>query len=780
MAKQNTIIADFKGKVDFGIITIREDEFEAILQRFQPEQLVHGRQTYAISRLNTIKDEEYVIASVRCPEQGNGEGQKTAFTLIEELGPQWILLVGIAGAVPAYEYTIGDVLLATRLHDFCVSASIEDAEGKETRQFAAKGGPMLPSVQSILAALPAIGQFLDKWNTKAALTVDRPLTKITNPSDYYGDDKWKKKVKDCLNKYFGKNPIRQQPRAFTGSVASSDTLVKDTHLIQEWLESARQINGVEMELAGVCQAAWPSLTPVLAIRGISDIVGFKRSHEWIGYACHAAAAYTAALLPHLPIIPLSNPSHPASNKVEEAEPPLTLSQPVGIFKKPVPNIPPVPKQETLYSNLVEVEYFPETLYTAQTQCKKDGEIWRALKNSMYPPFYDWVYKGKTLYAFHDFSDPVWKDLCDLDTIETQSTCHWSESDDKDRVNIFIELLRGCLNELAYTRDLDYIYKERVGGKLRPFKYLCYAPTSVFHRSARFEAEDVKDVAGFIERLKTDDMKISKHIVASLPSQIRRSLKQYPRLSEKRTATVVSALITCLNSLLKSSLYKSGLFDGVYFRKHTWILLDEGPNGEKEIEQINRMLLEDAYKKELVHRYFADRVMKIKSLVKKMPREVFGAHFSNITGLFRYYRHNAFRSQFLRLNGKWYLEIIPTYHYTTDGYAVYKYYEDEVKGIKRIEDNEAIFRQVIFWSRVLKGAEPEPARHIIFDEDEERADYPYLRLGDLLEYSLDYGIIDDAWKNKEPIIKTGKGSSRRGRRSRKPPEELSVSKQDSLI
>jgi hypothetical protein len=82
--------------------------------------------------------------------------------------------------------------------------------------------------------------------------------------------------------------------------------------------------------------------------------------------------------------------------------------------------------------------------------------------------------------------------------------------------------------------------------------------------------------------------------------------------------------------------------------------------------------------------------------------------------------------------------------------------------------------------VLKGAEPEPARHIIFDEDEERADYPYLRLGDLLEYSLDYGIIDDAWKNKEPIIKTGKGSSRRGRRSRKPPEELSVSKQDSLI
>src|SRR5262249_10110036 len=152
--------------------------------------------------------DEFVIASVRCPEQGNGEGQTTAFTLIEELKPQWILLVGIAGAVPAYEYTLGDVLLSTRLHDFSVSASIEDPDGNEIRQFASKGAPMLPSVQSILAALPAILQFLEKWNTKAALTVDRPFTKITSSSDYYGDEKWRKKVKECLSKYFGKNPIR--------------------------------------------------------------------------------------------------------------------------------------------------------------------------------------------------------------------------------------------------------------------------------------------------------------------------------------------------------------------------------------------------------------------------------------------------------------------------------------------------------------------------------------------------------------------------------------------
>ncbi len=60
-----------------------------------------------------------------------------------------------------------------------------------------------------------------------------------------------------------------------------------------------------MELAGVYQAAWSSQKPVLAIRGISDIVGFKRSLEWTSYACHAAASFTAALLRYRPITPRS-------------------------------------------------------------------------------------------------------------------------------------------------------------------------------------------------------------------------------------------------------------------------------------------------------------------------------------------------------------------------------------------------------------------------------------------------------------------------------------------
>jgi len=282
-----------KGRVDFGIITIREDEFEAVLQRLPVEQLVVGRQRYAMSRLKTVSDDEYVIASVRCLEPGTGQALDVARTMIDELNPQWILVVGIAGSIPDYEHTLGDVILASRLHDFSVSAIIENNNREVRQEFASGGGPMHQDVQALLAALPALNLVLDKWYTPASLTVARPEIRFGR-NNFYGDTDWKKKVKECLGRYFGKESIRQHPKAFTASVASSGILLKDTQTASLWLRTSRDIKGMEMELAGVYQAAWPYQKPVLAIRGLSDIVGFKRSPDWTGYACHTAAAFTGS------------------------------------------------------------------------------------------------------------------------------------------------------------------------------------------------------------------------------------------------------------------------------------------------------------------------------------------------------------------------------------------------------------------------------------------------------------------------------------------------------
>lgn len=761
---QNIKANDLKGKVDIGIITIREDENRAILDRFPTEQFASGRQTYSISTLQTGNGDEYIIASVRCPEQGNLQGNTVTSEMIEDLDPQLILLVGIAGSVPDDDYTLGDVILASRLHDFNIFASIEDKKQQTSQQFASTGGPMHPMVQNLIGALPAISIHLEEWNTPEALTVLRPEAKVVL-KNLYGDEAWQKKVRQNINRYFGKKSIRQAPIVFTGSIASSDTLVKNTQLVEQWQENSRQIKAVEMELAGVYQAAFRAQKPILAIRGISDIVGFKRSPDWTGYACHSAASFTASFLRFRPINPISSKEIIDDNETKTVIS-VPQNKPVSVFQQPPPNFPPIQRNETLYSNLIEVTYFPETLYSVETECKSGGEIWNALREHFDPPPYDWVYKAKKIYAFHNFSEPMWKDVCDPETVETHKTSDWSESEEHDRKSEFIDLLSGCLKEIGIRRDLNYVHKPKVAGVKKSFKYLCFLPTTVFSESPLFQTSDFQYVEGIVEHLKNTQSELAQNLFKRLSSDTQQLINEFPNASLDKLR---SAFTTDFNKLLKGNLYSLSSLDEVHLRRQTSYLLEDELTEEEDVMQINRMLLEDAFRSEVVKKCFAPRTLTVKSLSQSRPRDVFRAYHSERTGKFKYYRHNAFRFQFMRIAGKWYMEITPTYHYTWDGYRVFNFYENEIKGIKRLEDNLAVFRQVLFWSRILKGNKEDLMEQF---EASEEDNYTFLQFGDLLNYSFGYGVLDDAWRNRDTLKKAGKGGPRRGGRSRKVPENSS--------
>jgi nucleoside phosphorylase len=605
--KNEVPISDIKGKVDFGIITIREDEFEAVLNRFPTENFTRGDQIYSLSRLETSNGDEYLIASVRCPEQGNSPGQTVAHHLIQDLDPQWILLVGIGGSVPNEENTLGDVVLGSRLHDFSISARIEKGD-KITHEFEGRGGPMHPAIQELIAAIPALKQFFDPWNTPEELTVDRPKVVLSN-DNFYGNEQWQEKVKNSLKPYFGKKPIRQNPAVVTGSVASSNTLVKDTTLAQQWIETARQVRAIEMELSGVYEAAWKKQKPVLAIRGISDIVGFKRSPQWTKYACHSAASFTLSLLKSRPIKPLGEKSEETDEKDSESS---LVIRPISVFTKLPPVATHFNRPETLYSNFLKVSYFPDTLYAVHTDCEDRAEVWNLLKAEVDEPPEDWAYQGHTLYAFHNFDKPYWKQVTGTELGEPHLTARWSHTDNiKDR-NIFIELLRKCLIEFGKTKVLSYRHR-------KPLRFLYYSPT-----------ED---------------------------------------LSPRKIST--------------------------------------------------------------------------KSLKREAPHTVFKAYRKK-TGEVMYYRHHALKFEFEFIDGDWYLQITPTYHYTWNGYKVFRYYEDLISGIKRQENNEAVFRQVLFWAEVLKEDESNFVKQAI--------KYPYLQFGDLVECRVQFGLMDHLWTNKESLAK----------------------------
>lgn len=276
---------EIKGRVDAVILTIRDDEKNAVEKRVGPLEQYVGRRTYRVARLEGA-GRTLTIALYRLPEQGNSPAQAAATDAIEDLDPTLIVLVGIAGAVPATEFTLGDVLVATRIADLRVQALIPDRV------------PEL-SVRSdrIQAALAdRISNLIEPqdWASVSSIAHSRPAVSLT-PDKFTADQAWDGKVRESLEAHF-RTP--RSARYQTAEIAATDFLVKEAATVQHWLKAVRKIEGFEMEAAGVMVAAarTDALYPVLVVRGISDIVGYKRDPEWTAYACHAAAAFAIALL----------------------------------------------------------------------------------------------------------------------------------------------------------------------------------------------------------------------------------------------------------------------------------------------------------------------------------------------------------------------------------------------------------------------------------------------------------------------------------------------------
>jgi len=106
--------------------------------------------------------------------------------------------------------------------------------------------------------------------------------------------------------------------------------------------------------------------------------------------------------------------------------------------------------------------------------------------------------------------------------------------------------------------------------------------------------------------------------------------------------------------------------------------------------------------------------------------------------FEWLRHLAFRGQFRRFDGLWYLEITPTYRFTQDGYWLYRFHEDALKGIKRIEGNRSVLSAVLFWADYLHP------NNDFFS----RKNLP-LVFGNLPVFDLDVGINDSQWSKRDP-------------------------------
>lgn len=266
--------------VDYLIVTFIRDEHEAVLRQLleadgAAESGVPGGTR--VVRTKTRSGELVSVAIARTASEGNVSAQDSVLELIAEQQPRLVLAVGIAGAVPTSDIFLGDVILAKEVHDLT-----RGAETPAGREEAAASSYLMNAVKDFVANVTM--EDFKIWQERAA-SITRPSVEGIGNS-WTGDEQWDQKI----NRTLQENEKRVSPIVTDGVIASSDHLVKSEDFMENRLLVDRRILANDMESAGVAKACERRGVPLLIVRGISDIVGHRRSDEWKRYACEVVAA----------------------------------------------------------------------------------------------------------------------------------------------------------------------------------------------------------------------------------------------------------------------------------------------------------------------------------------------------------------------------------------------------------------------------------------------------------------------------------------------------------
>lgn len=117
---------------------------------------------------------------------------------------------------------------------------------------------------------------------------------------------------------------------------------------------------------------------------------------------------------------------------------------LGMRKTAGVYLSPPPRSETLYSNLLTVADFADTIWVADTQHRLPKAIWGELSKLGGDIGGEWILKEKKIMSFRDLTEFPWNHLCDRGTAESFSSTEWSLSSDRQVQNDFVRLLKQVL------------------------------------------------------------------------------------------------------------------------------------------------------------------------------------------------------------------------------------------------------------------------------------------------------------------------------------------------
>ncbi len=137
----------------------------------------------------------------------------------------------------------------------------------------------------------------------------------------------------------------------------------------------------------------------------------------------------------------------------------------------------------------------------------------------------------------------------------------------------------------------------------------------------------------------------------------------------------------------------------------------------------------------------------------------GYESKTVEGRIAYYRHRAVTLNYFRFDEQWYVEITPSYHFTSDGWKLSRYFEQRLKGIKQLErQNSGHLRQIRLWEEVLRqvhvtSGDPTPQQKSLFGDDpapEPTIDfYDMIGFDPLPRFTVDSAVPEKVWLPGQP-------------------------------
>jgi len=291
-----------KQSVDVVILTVLEEEYQAICRQLDDLQPLPGTETkpnlYAWQTGNVFSanyGSTYRVVVGITGRAGNPQSTMATIEGVNILNPRYIFFSGIAGGLLDFENAAQDPSFKPNIHlgDVVIADVIHGYEyGKIETDFHPRGD----------------------W------TYHTDLGLLTKATAYGLNPDWRKFIRLS-------SPKKRQPKVICGQIASGDKVVDDptnaffATVYRKW----PKVKAVEMEGAGVAAAInhardQGKIVGFMMIRGISDIPrppesvelfqkwegerGAQERDNWKPYAADVAAAFTTGLIANgLPVPP---------------------------------------------------------------------------------------------------------------------------------------------------------------------------------------------------------------------------------------------------------------------------------------------------------------------------------------------------------------------------------------------------------------------------------------------------------------------------------------------